>query len=355
LRRDAAFQGIATPIVSVVGLITCALPGLVPVILLLAEASPPDVRRAGTYIQVYYRLAHHLDPMAFSIFAYAVFLGMLIVWGLGAVLLCRGDRATMKDAGPGLPVASNDEALFRRWAFWNGIVFWSLMFAVGGWIVGAGPRPPKYMAWFMERATLLKFYPFRLPDVVLPMSIGLVLARLIERAVARHGLSMSDEEARPANRLISTTCLLGLVALIQVGLARESNRFSYEDRKDWLDVCQWVDQNLPQAALVQAPHNGWAFKWFARRAEYVTFKDCPQDAAGIVEWNRRLNFLKHWTEKHIEDGLYAIEELRAFRETTGITHWVSDYLGPFELEPIYRNGTFQVYDLSSIDEMRHGE
>ena len=102
-------------------------------------------------------------------------------------------------------------------------------------------------------------------------------------------------------------------------------------------------------ALVQAPHNGWAFKWFAGRAEYVAFKDCPQDAAGIVEWNRRLLFLKKWYEDQYVDRFYSADELRDLRRETGITHLLTDRLGPLELEPVYRNETFQVYDLSSLD------
>lgn len=33
-------------------------------------------------------------------------------------------------------------------------------------------------------------------------------------------------------------------------------------------------------ALILTPRKS-AFKWMAERAEYVCYKDCPQDAAGI--------------------------------------------------------------------------
>ena len=129
----------------------------------------------------------------------------------------------------------------------------------------------------------------------------------------------------------------------------ETNRYSLADRGDWLDVCEWIDQNLPPEALVQSPTNGWAFKWFAKRAEYVSFKDCPQDAAGIVEWNRRLNFLQKWFEQKYSDEYYSTSEMKEFRELTGISHLLTDRIGPLELEPVYRNGTFQVYDLRGLD------
>jgi hypothetical protein len=100
--------------------------------------------------------------------------------------------------------------------------------------------------------------------------------------------------------------------------------------------------------MVQSPTNGWAFKWFARRAEYVAFKDCPQDAAGIVEWNRRLNFLQHWYETRYDDQFYSRAELRDLQKKTGITHLLVDRLGPMDLDPIYHNGTFKVYDLRPL-------
>jgi hypothetical protein len=82
----------------------------------------------------------------------------------------------------------------------------------------------------------------------------------------------------------------------------------------------------------------------------VAFKDCPQDAAGIVEWNRRLNFLQKWYEQKYADGLYSAVELKDLRRETGLSHLLTDRLGPMELEPVYRNETFQVYDLRRLED-----
>ena len=81
----------------------------------------------------------------------------------------------------------------------------------------------------------------------------------------------------------------------------------------------------------------------------MAFKDCPQDAAGIVEWNRRLNFLQQWFEQKYADEFYSANELKDLRRQTGLTHLLTDRLGPLELEPIYRNATFQVYDLRILE------
>ncbi len=102
--------------------------------------------------------------------------------------------------------------------------------------------------------------------------------------------------------------------------------------------------------LVQTPHNRSSFKWYAERPEYVTFKDCPQDAAGIVEWNRRMRFLAQWYQEQFADGLYSTAELRELTRETGITHLVTDRLGPMEPAPTYQNATYRVYDLRAIDQ-----
>ena len=323
-------------------LVALALPGLIPVVQLLLEPAPAATKYAATYLQVYYRLAHHLDPMRFPLRASAGYVALLVLWLIGRRVEARSEA----------------RRLFDR------IVGWSILFAAAGWLIGWGARPAKLMPYFGERMQLLKFYPFRLADVLLPLAVSVIVVRGLERRTSEPAeLNLRLEtDAEPGGlcpplgkQTAGLTPKIGLGALLFVfALWRahsvvEVNRYSGELRVDWLDACQWIDQHLPTDALVQAPHNGWAFKWFAGRAEYVAFKDCPQDAVGIVEWNRRLLFLKKWFEDQYVDQFYSADELRGLRRETGITHLLTDRLGPLELEPVYRNETFQVYDLSSLD------
>ena len=325
-------------VLALISLVALSLPGLIPVVQLLLEPAPAATKYAATYIQVYYRLAHHLDPMLFPLRAYASYAAFLVLWLIGLRNEARSEA----------------KRLFDR------IVGWSILFAAAGWLIGWGARPAKLMPYFAERMQLLKFYPFRLADVLLPLAVSVIVVRWLERRTgepAVFGFSL-ETGAEPEglrtplrNRKAGMfgALLLFVFALWRAHSVVEVNRYSGELRTDWLDACQWIDQHLPAEALVQAPHNGWAFKWFGRRAEYVAFKDCPQDAAGIVEWNRRLLFLKKWYEDQYVDQFYSTEELRGLRRETGITHLLTDRLGPLELEPVYRNETFQVYDLSSLD------
>lgn len=307
-------------------LVILSLPGLIPVVQLLTDPVSAGTRFSANYIQVYFRLAHHLDPMLFPRRAYLGYALMLSFW----LSNFRWEGRT------------NSKKMFDQ------IVVWSVVFAIAGILIGFGPRPAKLMPFFAERMHLLKFYPFRLADVLLPIAVAVSLVSILERSA--FNVSSSTLKRYPVPCHVVVMLLVFVATLFRAFSTSDSNRYSQDDRRDWLDVCHWIDGHLPSDAVVQSPTNGWAFKWFAERSEYVAFKDCPQNAAGIVEWNRRLNFLQKWYEQNYSDQFYSETELKDLRRQTGLTHLLTDRIGPLELEPIYRNETFQVYDLTSLDD-----
>ena len=100
--------------------------------------------------------------------------------------------------------------------------------------------------------------------------------------------------------------------------------------RDWRDVCRWIRENTPEDTVVWTPRGSWAFKWYAERAEYVSRKDCPQDAAGILEWNDRMNdsfgeAFRH--EKHMNFAIFHQDSL--------------------PIKPVYENASYRIYDLSA--------
>ncbi len=318
LRRIAPLPSWVTVITAAVLMLILAAPGLIPALQLVLAPVNANARYAGTYLQVFYRLNHHLDPMMFPTRAYAGYAVLGIVW---IICIVRGPRT----AG---------------WGWLHGIVAASLLFAICGLLVGYGPRPAKLMTGFEWRMHLLKFYPFRLADALLP---AIVAWQSISYFIARGGRSLRSQW------LMFLAAMLFGGSLWQAHTAAQAERYAFVHDPHWRDVCAWMKANTPPDVLVHTPHYSWTFKWFAERPEYVTFKDCPQDAPGIVEWNRRLLLLTKQTTVFLEDGLYTRAELRSLRQQTGITHIVTDKLGPMELPPVYHNATFQVYDLRELD------
>ena len=54
--------------------------------------------------------------------------------------------------------------------------------------------------------------------------------------------------------------------------------------RHFLACCQWIRLHTPSDVIVITPVRQQTFKWNALRAEVVTRKDMPQDAAGLVKW-----------------------------------------------------------------------
>ena len=287
--------------------------GLLPAIDMLRIAKP-DETFASNFIQVFYRLKHHLDPMDFGA-SHFIGYGLLFAAWLLAMALMR--RKQLLSAGD-------------RW--WVGYVLAAALFAVGGLLAGWGPRPASLMTGFRWRMVLLKFYPFRLFDLLLPIAVASLLPRLIKSrwlwGVGVAGLSwafVAHHVLPPVNQLPSAM------------------------RDDWRDVCRWVVANTPSDAVFHTPFEAEAFKWFAQRAEYVNFKDCPQDAAGIVEWNRRLKFITQWSEQSFNgDETYSADELRELVRQTNVRWAITRTRVRYEVpdsDLLYSNDTYKILRL----------
>ncbi|MCC7419419.1 MAG: hypothetical protein IT428_03970 [Planctomycetaceae bacterium] len=327
--------------------------GVVPA---LRAVGGTDGPRADA-IQVFYRLAHHLDPTTFDRHAWWAYAAMLTGW-----LLCRRwevaphpsaatSSATMKPPPPAAESRRGTESegpspgTARRW--WLGCVLSSIVFFGSGVAIAWGPRPVTDENFPLRelRTRLLKFYPFRLADMLIPTAVALTATTLGFRLLAseRHGPA-SEEHQRHPPLLAAAVGVTIAFALGNGWVQRVRPPIAPWRIAAWRDVCAWVKGNAPRETVFITPQVSWAFKWFAERPEYVSYKDCPQDPAGLVEWNRRLLLLDRWATDEFHDG-FSVDALRKLRRLTGATHVLARDLGPFAVEPIYRNEVYQVIEL----------
>ncbi len=250
-------------------LVLCALfslPGLIPAIAMLANRPSADDARRADEIQVLFRLAHHLDPAKFSKIAAAAYAAMLIVW-----LLMR--RLTRANAA---------ERLFARFVLATAAI------AGGGLVVGLWLRSPG----------LMKFYPFRLFDLFLPMAVSITTACLVERALPILSARSAAGGRIPWNALSRGMATAALAwGVFAPGRAENASRWPREDWGEFIDACHWIEANTPADALFLTPMYNVGFKWYAQRAEYVTWKDCPQDAAKLLQLKNRFDQMKRWERK----------------------------------------------------------
>ncbi len=287
--------------------VLASLPGIWPALGLLQFGDQRQTL-AATWIQVFHRIRHHLDPMTFSQAGYVTYGLLLLLW---LVIRCRGEWGTAE-----------------RWFAW--FVGASVAVAVVGVALGYGDRPIEKLSQITWRYRLLKFYPFRLADVLLPAAASITLAGLAARGLQNGPLPKLSLARKHAER---RWWLLfgGLLAfsLAYPAVDRNPSRMSESQLSDWRDVCRWIRENTPKDTVVWTPRRSWAFKWYAERAEYVSRKDCPQDPAGILEWNNRMNhqFREAFrNEKHMNFAIFHRDSLAD--------------------EPVYENATYRVYDLS---------
>ena len=315
-----------------------ALPGLIPALTLVLDKSlPQEQRELASFYQVFWRLKHHLDPTEIpgSQWLYLLWVGsglLVGLWGLRRVT----------------------SGLWRHDGLRAMLVFFgmSALIALAGVMIGWHTVRAQEMDGWEWRASLLKFYPFRCFDALLPITTALVLARFFQsfmwssesRNVAVPGSLVYRLLRNPAVRR-SAFGLLILLPLWQSWRSREAAPAGYtaEQFLDWREACDWLRENTPPDALVLTPRESSAFKWFAERAEFVCYKDCPQDAAGILTWNQRLWMLHDWTLKSSMDGLYDNNDLRILRAKTECDFIVTRILGPFEIEPVWQGTHWQIF------------
>ena len=298
-------------------LTVCALPGLVPAVSMLFDSPSASVSHAADALQVYFRLDHHLNPRSFPGASYLIYAALLAGW-LG-----------LRRLAPRSPA----ETFFARF------VGGSILIAAVGLLIG----------WTTDSPGILKFYPFRLFDVLLPIACALAAARVAIRLIE---VTTRSATATGNGRLLGTACFAGVlaVALFRPAPDSDPSQLPPARRQDWIEACRWIDRELPPQALFLTLRYNFGFKWYARRAEYVAFKDCPQDARSLVEWKRRLDQIQAWRQRHYVRG-FTDKALAELGRETGIEYAIAwrivqkngTIVDPFRQTPLYVNGSFAVY------------
>ncbi len=290
-------------------LLLLALPGFVPALLLLIGSDSQQAHQADEVI-IRWRLGHHMDPRLFPGHAYVYYAAMLIVWIVIRWINKSGEKIAQLDR----------------------FVFTSLIFASVGLFFGWGPE----FSWFSWnhplRLKVLKFYPFRLADIALPFLIAI---RLTDG-----GRRLWKDHAKLSLPVVGG--LLLVMGLVWTPLPRPS-MMTIQEEQHWKSACRWIRLRTEPGALVGMANEDWAVRWWSHHPVYLSFKDCPQDPAGILEWRRRRQTIYRWSQQAQADGELSLADLHRLHALTGIDYLlVSRYEG-FLTEPVFRSGPFKIY------------
>jgi hypothetical protein len=363
--------GVWSLVPAAVGGFVLSLPGLVPSLILMRGVDP-QVAREACRVYVFERLAHHLVFHSFEpwfIARYAVLLaaGLLLFWRF-----------------------RKQAALWRVNLVVTGAVGISLVgILLDQWFVlqanVLGQSEAEYQA---AAGPLLRYYWFRLADVLVPASVAL------GAVYGMHALSMSRPKL--ANWLLigailaaggdlAAVCARRAILRVPGGIvqqhptpdtrrpwwlaasterhpgrtlqvpdaARTSQLSAREWLAHWQAVCGWIAESTPAEAKFLTPRQQQTFKWYAGRAEVATWKDIPQDAAGLMRWKAAFDDVHPSKPDHRRHDLAAFtdEELVALAHKYGCQYVVIDRtrssrpIGLARVYPLFveENPAFEVY------------
>jgi hypothetical protein len=265
-----------------------SLVGLIPG-LLLDRGSSAEIIADAHNIYTFERLPHHLVFSMFTTERIVAFTVLSSFWLLFAIVNHRDRQAVRLHV----------------------MVAGSLLIAAGG--IGIDQFSIAFGSKQVA-ADLLRFYWFRMSDLLVPMGVSLALLRWIALTTGLTQISALKGFAHRANfnprkrtgvivlvMLCTVLCFDGCRAVtdrardprsaaliadfpLDTKHPDETKRIS----NDWLTTCEWIRANTPSDAAFFTPTGQQTFKWFAERAEVCAWKDIPQDAQSMVEWRRRL-------------------------------------------------------------------
>ena len=290
-----------------------ALPGILPP-LISDFGAPAEARQLAAEVYVGQRIAHHLDFAAFPTWFVARFAVLILFWGL--LYLWLKNR-----------LMSNPVIFHRKLEPLQDFATGALLISFCGLVISglADSGSP-----FCE--SLLKFYWFRLADFALPATISLACCFVIA-----YWLELENDVFRRASSVIFTVCVFLAAALLFVERHQlripnadvrslpqypDSEERFRQSQQNWVKVCEWVRENTAEDAVFLTPYQQQTFKWYALRTEVVSWKDIPQDANSIVQWQQRLKDIQE-PQQYSELGLlvYNDDQLTELAQKYG-----ADYL-----------------------------
>lgn len=316
-----------------------ALPGLLPGLALTWGVDSATVREANR-IYVFERLSHHL-----------VFHEISPVFIVRHALLMVTFLAAWRWLRPTSPVGSVWAGPLPRF------VCGAMLIAVVGAILDQSLLYFRPLA-----ATLLRYYWFRMSDVATPL--GVALASLaIQQHIARRNPSRG------------AWILIGMVMFVTVSVCHAAVEHWRDPRpgaviqafraadlpteermrrwREWQQVCGWIDQHTSPTDLFLTPRFQQTFKWDANRAEVVSGKDIPQDAAGLVAWRKRMDDVFPYTIRFADLVAHGEPRLRELSKKYGFRYIVIDRsisAGALSFRRVYPErthaaGIYEVYDV----------
>lgn len=317
------------------GLISLA--GVVPALQLTRDV-PAETVLAGNQIYVFDRLPHHLAPLTMvpeELGRKALRFSLLLV-GFAWLHFLVVRQPVQQD---------QEDGSRQRWLL-------LAQFAVATLLLSAVGLAWELATWNNHQlaARFLKFYPFRLADVAVPLATATGVVWLVDRLLHR--------ETALSIVLLVLALGLPLTDLLLTSRTRLENPVPPADRRlrdqvAWVQACYWAREHSPEGSLFLVPRFGQSFKWNAHRPDLITWKDMPQNATDLLRWRERYYEVHYHFD---QEGKYVAYRSLAAQGTARIKALAEKYAldfvltaeyPPLDLPVAHSNEQYTIYDLRS--------
>lgn len=293
-----------------------------------------------SYIYVYLRSPHHLDPSSWK----PGWIGQLLLYVAGfAGAAFMAHRAGARSEDAPLQFALQGLLLFAVAAM--------LPFCFG-----------LIIAPFDSQGRFLQYYLFRFGDVMLPLCTFLFIAFVLQSIQVRR-LQLALQPAL-AGLFVGVLFYHLLQCPNQLAQLREYPGSGKKMNVEWLELTAWVKTGTGRDALFVVPPGNSefiTFPWLARRRMLATFKQVNL-SGGLIEWQRRLSDLAGTAEPWPYRGFSAARWLRKrylLLENQQVTALMTKYRAAYfvtfashvlELPVVFSNRIYTVYTLRESSE-----
>ncbi|HHP7231838.1 MAG TPA: DUF6798 domain-containing protein [Xenococcaceae cyanobacterium] len=277
----------------------------------LATASLPG-NISPSFIYVFLRLPHHLNPFAWHPLLWLKFGIYFGLWIICIISL----QQNAKVQGWNLETSARFE--LAEFTFIALIPFFAGM----------------AIAFFDVQGEWLQYYPFRFGDIMLPLTTCLLVAcnlqSLFSRSSSKMRRFMAQYLGLQKHKLhFLLVALLGCILFTQISLFTQ-RAIAYQDfpaqqqdvTPQWKLMSDWIhDHTAKEAIIISHPWQLANFTWMTERATIVKLKLFPQTSQSIVEYYERLNDLSAGALANIYFGEAELNQRKTVKAiSAGFSH-----------------------------------
>ncbi|MFN8412538.1 MAG: DUF6798 domain-containing protein [Anaerolineales bacterium] len=219
----------------------------------------------------------------------------------------------------------------------------------------------------LGKISLLRFYWFRFPDVIIMfMSYVLIALFIASFEEGNFTLPILSSQIQVRLQTVAKQIVPKFIVLITIfsilvylfRIQKEVKDFHTSNTDPRLSALQWISKNTPQQAVFLIDPTMEDFYVYAQRAIFVSWKHSPQSAPDILEWYKRIilcnnnlaptqNGFEDTTE--LQTNFYKLDEahIRNIVQQYGINYYLGRSSQNLAFEHVYDNSQYTLYKIEN--------